>query len=180
MSPSRSVALTRLAATLAASVALAGTGSAADAPRPIMDRDPRQNVRVASQSLKLSLNLAVWGADVWLEGSSCREVLRDFTNAQGVPLSRVLAERGVTAREQLRRVFFYEERGQHVCQGGRAMVTYPGSTVILVCSAFRQVAADPLEARALVIHELLHTLGLGENPPSSQQITKRVLARCLR
>jgi hypothetical protein len=25
---------------------------------------------------------------------------------------------------------------------------------------------------------MLHTLGLGENPPSSNEITRRVLARC--
>jgi hypothetical protein len=31
---------------------------------------------------------------------------------------------------------------------------------------------------AAFIHEILHTLGLEENPPSSSQITRRVLARC--
>jgi len=30
----------------------------------------------------------------------------------------------------------------------------------------------------LVIHEVLHTLGLGENPPSSATITIRVQNRC--
>jgi len=29
-----------------------------------------------------------------------------------------------------------------------------------------------------MIHEALHTLGLGENPPTSAEITERVLARC--
>jgi hypothetical protein len=33
-------------------------------------------------------------------------------------------------------------------------------------------------AEALLIHEILHTLGLGENPPTSADITKRVAARC--
>ena len=33
-------------------------------------------------------------------------------------------------------------------------------------------------ARAVIIHEALHSLGLGENPPSSQAITARVLNRC--
>jgi hypothetical protein len=31
---------------------------------------------------------------------------------------------------------------------------------------------------AILIHELLHSLGLGENPPSSDYITSRVRARC--
>ena len=30
----------------------------------------------------------------------------------------------------------------------------------------------------MMIHELLHTLGLGENPPTSQDITVRVTNRC--
>ena len=33
-------------------------------------------------------------------------------------------------------------------------------------------------AVATLIHEALHTLGLGENPPSSTEITERVLRRC--
>jgi hypothetical protein len=31
-----------------------------------------------------------------------------------------------------------------------------------------------------VIHEALHTLGLGENPPTSTEITSRIAARCQR
>jgi hypothetical protein len=34
-------------------------------------------------------------------------------------------------------------------------------------------------AEAVIIHEMLHTLGLGENPPSSTEITFRVLNRCM-
>jgi hypothetical protein len=30
----------------------------------------------------------------------------------------------------------------------------------------------------MVIHEMLHTLGLGENPPSTFEITERVKQRC--
>ncbi|MGH9253012.1 MAG: hypothetical protein ACRD3C_00415 [Vicinamibacterales bacterium] len=33
-------------------------------------------------------------------------------------------------------------------------------------------------ARGLVIHEFLHALGLGENPPTSDEITERVTAKC--
>jgi hypothetical protein len=33
-------------------------------------------------------------------------------------------------------------------------------------------------AEATVIHEALHTLGLGENPPTSREITAGVLKRC--
>jgi hypothetical protein len=30
----------------------------------------------------------------------------------------------------------------------------------------------------VVLHETLHTLGLGENPPDSRAITRQVTARC--
>jgi hypothetical protein len=37
---------------------------------------------------------------------------------------------------------------------------------------------DPAGVEMIVIHELLHVLGLGENPPTSEAITARVVARC--
>ena len=37
---------------------------------------------------------------------------------------------------------------------------------------------DRWHAEVVVIHEALHTLGLGENPPSSRDITARVRERC--
>ena len=37
---------------------------------------------------------------------------------------------------------------------------------------------DRRQTEVILIHETLHTLGLGENPPSSREITSRVLARC--
>jgi hypothetical protein len=37
---------------------------------------------------------------------------------------------------------------------------------------------DPGLSASLIIHESLHTLGLGENPPSSSEITQHVERRC--
>ena len=39
---------------------------------------------------------------------------------------------------------------------------------------------DPIRKSAVVLHETLHTLGLGENPPSSAVITQRVIWSCAR
>ena len=39
-------------------------------------------------------------------------------------------------------------------------------------------AGESRFAEIVLIHEMLHTLGLGENPPSSQAITNHVLRRC--
>ena len=37
-----------------------------------------------------------------------------------------------------------------------------------------------IELKAVVIHEMLHSLGLGENPPTSNHITHWVRRRCWR
>jgi hypothetical protein len=49
-----------------------------------------------------------------------------------------------------------------------------------VCGRVFREAASRQESRAeiAVIHEALHTLGLGENPPDSLEITRRVAERC--
>lgn len=50
---------------------------------------------------------------------------------------------------------------------------------VFVCPSFRREAErDPWAAESWIIHELLDTLGLGENPPSSREITQRVTERC--
>jgi hypothetical protein len=56
----------------------------------------------------------------------------------------------------------------------------PGSRVVQVCGRrFGAVARrNPRLAEASVIHEMLHSLGLGENPPDPQVITGRVLDLC--
>ena len=61
-------------------------------------------------------------------------------------------------------------------------VAHPGSRAVQVCpEAIRfRYRKDPRYVEAILIHEALHTLGLGENPPSSFEITKRVMRRCER
>ncbi len=52
-----------------------------------------------------------------------------------------------------------------------------GSRVVFICpTAF--VEGSPEETEAALIHEMLQTLGLGENPSRSRDITARVRARC--
>ena len=59
-------------------------------------------------------------------------------------------------------------------------IAVPGSRVVRLCGdAFKRIwQQDSTYAVAALIHEMLHTLGLGENPPSSNEITRRVLMRC--
>ena len=50
--------------------------------------------------------------------------------------------------------------------------------LLLAGSAITVAEPKPFYAEAVIIHETLHSLGLGENPPSSQAITHRVLQQC--
>ena len=64
-----------------------------------------------------------------------------------------------------------------------ALVASPGVRRVFVCKTFAEVQLrQPGVAESMVIHEVLHTLGLGEAPmpgqPTSIEITQRVESRC--
>jgi hypothetical protein len=66
------------------------------------------------------------------------------------------------------------------------MVAHPGRRDVYVCATAGRAASrlaltldrNPHLAEFALIHEMLHTLGLGENPPTSLQITQQVKRRC--
>ena len=58
-----------------------------------------------------------------------------------------------------------------------AAFTVRGSGVVFVCGRNFARQGPRLQENAL-IHEMLHSLGLGENPPSSKQISRQVEKRC--
>ncbi len=126
------------------------------------------------------LRQAIDGAHEWLASPSCAAVFSDFEDLSGKRLSDVLAERGLTGQEQLDRLGFYDGSDLRQCGApGAVFRTAPGYALVYVCpTGFRQLSTDPYEARATIIHEVLHTLGLGENPPAPEEITRRVLKRC--
>ena len=59
--------------------------------------------------------------------------------------------------------------------------TTPGRRTVFVCGAqfMEMQRRQPGLAADLLIHEELHSLGLGENPPNSSEITARIVARSL-
>ena len=62
---------------------------------------------------------------------------------------------------------------------GTLAYTSPLSRVVHLCPHFLDNELErPAFAQAVVIHEMLHTLGLGEDPPSSREITDRVRRAC--
>jgi hypothetical protein len=150
-----------------------GRPLAAESPAPL------GTARLEWAGARFALERALQAAAVDLRGARCQGLLDEFADASGQPLRSVLAAKGLGIEEYLTQVFFYDAP-EGACRGGRLAVTTPGSRVVYVCGTRfqREMFRKPAHAQAAVIHEVLHTLGLGENPPSSEQITARVLDRC--
>ncbi len=160
----------RLGCLVAAAVFAAGRARA-DGP----------NVRLAGAP-GMAARQAIEGALLRLERPDCQRVFSDFRDRAGHPLQAALDLMGETPSSYLRGlVFFYDGAAQRRCAlGDNLGGTQPGSRVVYVCplqfsEAFQR---DRFLAEAFVIHETLHTLGLGEDPPASLEITQRVMRSC--
>lgn len=118
-----------------------------------------------------------------LQAAGCAAILGDFRDIRtGRLLTERLAETRQNASEYLARwLTFTSGQGLRPCENSERMAfTSPGSRVVFVChdqfiAMWRK--NDGLAAN-IVIHEALHSLGLGENPPDSKAITAQVQARC--
>jgi hypothetical protein len=120
------------------------------------------------------------GAARRLEDPGCRRVFSDFHDVHGQTIGSNLDKWEVGPAEYLRIVPFVDGSGEPLCHRGKVMlVATPNVPRVVVCPGFAGVQrSDPGFAESLVIHEVLHTLGLGENPPTSGEITRRVEMRC--
>ncbi len=156
-----------------------GRGGAAGADR-VLPPDPADGVRLAGRWLEEPMRRAVRGASRRLGERSCAAVLDDFRDPAGRPLRERLRELELEAPEYARMVLFYDGSSEEPCRRPRVHAfTAPGSRVVRVCPSLgRLVASAPRTAEAIIIHEVLHTLGLDENPPSSEDITAAVEKRC--
>lgn len=112
--------------------------------------------------------------------ADCRKILTDFEDGNGRSLADQLSSLAVDIQGYLTMVTFMDDSRHARCVSGVLAVTSPGSRVVRVCVGELKLinAQQPEYVIASFIHEILHTLGLGENPPSSRAITARVLARC--
>ena len=140
-------------------------------------------VRLRQSRDSFLVGQALRGAYHRLADPGCQAVFSDFTEASGRRLIDVLDERGETGQSHLQRLFFYEGAEARGCRvPGVLAFTQRGSHVVYVCSQwFREAfTTNPSKVEAVIIHESLHSLGLGENPPKSQEITARVMERCVR
>jgi len=150
-------------------------------------REPPKTTRVPRFQLQNSVVYgavirAVSGAGQRLARPACQQVFTDFSDQSGQPLLARLAASGRTAAQYLaEQVRFVDGEDAPLCRRGSpaAAFTTPGNGVVHVCPAFADLGGhNPTAAEVVVIHELLHTLGLGENPPSSREISQQVTLRC--
>ncbi len=108
----------------------------------------------------------------------CLAVLTDFESVTGNRLDLVLRASGRTAQEQLDLLVLESGLGRPRCDRRISLAfTEIHSSVVSIClRPFTLLRRQ--EQEAVLIHEMLHSLGLGEGPPESVAITARVLARC--
>ncbi len=120
------------------------------------------------------------GARQRLRAPACRALLDELQDGEGRPLADRLATLGMPADQYLAMVPLLDGTSRPLCKGSQSeLLTVRGVPRVLVCPPFLQtVARERQTAEVYVIHEMLHTLGLGENPPSSQEITQRVKRQC--
>jgi len=128
-----------------------------------------------------AVNEAVRQAAQKLKTSGCQSVFSDFRDPTGRTLREKLDAKGQSEVRYLKWLIFVNGAEDHFCLDSQIVAgTNPGDRFVRLCgSRFKYIArTDPGYAAALVIHEELHSLGLSENPPSSDAITRKVVEHC--
>ena len=141
-------------------------------------------VRLADEQAARIVRNAVAGAHERLGRERCRGIFEAFRDPSGRTLNDNLAALGIDGQGFLGHVFFYDGSALPVCQRNTAKdvyaVTERGGRAVRICPG--QFTAlqrkSPVMGEVVVIHEMLHALGLGEAPPSSHDITWRVMESC--
>jgi hypothetical protein len=175
------------------------TGPSADAPRtfvsvaPVASRqgatspsiskaaDLWPKVQIRDPVTRDATTRALDGAAKWLSASPCARLFSEFHDAGGQPLDAALRQLQSTPAEYLRLVYFQDGELTQTCRRhGILAFTQVGSRVVYVCGRdfARAWNKQPREVVATLIHEMLHSLGLGENPPTPRDISDRVQKLC--
>ena len=159
-------------AVLASAILLAATTVNAAAPLKLTGWDASAVDRARAGALRR------------LQQPECQKLFTDFRTAEGRTLQEALAEWADNPGAYVELVPFVDGSSQANCrQRNVALTASPGVRRVFVCKAFADFQLrQPGVAESMVIHEILHTLGLGESPqrgaPTSIEITQRVEARC--
>ena len=131
---------------------------------------------------RLAVDAALQGALRRIALPRCQQLLTDISDDEGAPLASRLAASGLTAAAYLANLRFVDGEVLQQCHADarRVAVTTRGSQVIHICGRrFSDVfQAQSADGEVVILHEFLHSLGLGENPPSSAEITRMVERQC--
>ena len=155
-------------------------------PSAVLRESLASNVRIADPSRAAVVRKAVLGAFDSLGSGKCQRIFGDFRDSSGQTLQEKLDTMGETGQSYLKLVMFYEGSAQRACHSSRGQdisaATATGSRVVFICGGNFSEGRHPkpFGPEAVIIHETLHSLGLGENPPTSDEITWRVFSRCAR
>jgi hypothetical protein len=163
------------------SAAVLGPGSGTDLTEEMSADLPWTRVYIDDAFTGDAARSALRGASKRLAKPACQTVLSEFRDGRGLPLTEKLRELGTSPQAYLRLVVFFDGRGSPQCaKPGVLAFTSRNSRVVYLCGRDFERAArrDPRETQITLIHELLHTLGLGENPPTPRDISFRVLQHC--
>ena len=113
-----------------------------------------------------------------LEEPACQELFTDFTDSEGRTLLENLGSQGPV--EYLSQMMIRNgeiPKGSGRCAVPGAAAFTAGGAVVFVCGPQFHSQSPSRRATAL-IHEMLHTLGLRENPPTPAEISAQVEHRC--
>jgi hypothetical protein len=162
------------AALLLAASALVASAEGAESPARLVP------VRALEPGDANVAEVARQGAIARLRNPECRQVLDDFTDAKGRKLHEKLQAFGVGPDEYLAMLPLLDGESRPLCRANRSqLVTTAGVARVFVCKSFLEtVYQRRAMAEVYVIHEMLHTLGLGENPSTRREITRQVIRRC--
>jgi hypothetical protein len=165
---------TGLALALAVGLAASPRAPEASAKDRLQIRVPRQAGTAVERAIRSSRRR--------LADPVCQDLFSEFSSAlEGRSIREVLDSRGTTAAEHLATLVFRDGSADGTCsRPGVLAFTRVGARTVFICPEpfVRAVERDPSFAEIALIHELLHTLGVPENPPSSREITARVTERC--
>lgn len=140
-------------------------------------------VYIKDQRTAGMVRIALAGAALRLEKDRCQQVFANFLDERQQPLQARLVALDQTSRGYLEFVVFLDGSETKQCENRNTVAyTAQGYRTVFVCGRqFAQAwSQDPRQAEAIMIHETMHTLGLGENPPSSSEITHHVMRHCPR
>ena len=157
---------------------LAAVASVLPGPSAGQAVEPDPHTVLVRGPAALDITTALRGALRKLENPACQQILDDFTDREGRPLREKLGPS--TPAGYLARLAHPRRRDPQ----GIAPLRLPGRGGLhrgrgrgLRLRHELPDARRGVRENAL-IHEMLHTLGLRENPPSSAEISRRVAERC--